>query len=265
MEKIEDVKKENKKFFNPKFWKPKFQIIIPVIIAVIIVAVAFYIDYQNRKSEPEEPMPSDEPVLLLPISPEENPRRQEELGDLSFYGCASPGTIEPKIIKEQNKEWLIKRNGDATTISLGKYRITNPFRTIVGFPKIWLYFFSDKLSEREDGLYGLEKSYVSGITLMVNGSQRRLKLGGDEYMFVELDDYPFGDLYPFDKLYGIDFEFLIELKCQNVDNGKCLDNGGKELKYLDGADIVPQIRIFAFGCEEFTHDIEIDSKFKYGD
>ena len=87
---------------------------------------------------------------------------------------------------------------------------------------------------------------------MVNGHEREIKLGGDEYMFIELDDYPLGDYYPYENV-DLEFEFLVELEY----------DGKESLDYINGADIQAQIRIFAIGCQEFTKDIKTSAKFEY--
>lgn len=250
METMEDIK------INKPKKKIKWGIIVPVIVAILIVIVALYID--SLEDKPKPPKDNTELIFLDPVTPEENPKRKEEITDYTMYGCASPNTIKPVTIEEPDKEWVISEKG--ARISLGKYRIINPSKTITDFLKLWLYFFSEDLSDRDDNLYGLEKSYTKGITLIVNGKERAMKLGGDEYMFIELEDYPLGDLYPYDKKYGIDFEFVVDLKC----NEGCLDNQGQSLENIDNADIAAQIRIFAKGCEEFQHDMRIESRFKYG-
>lgn len=243
--------------------KIKWQIVIPIIIAFILVGVAFYIDYSKRGEKPA-PSPESKPgIRLKPVSPLENPKRAEEIENLSLYGCGSPATIKPETIEESDKVWKINKSKKVSEISLGKYRINNPAMTVTDFPKLWLYFFSDKLGREEDGLYGLEQSYTSKIFLIVNGQKRELNLGGDRYTFIELDDYPFGDLYPYDKKYSIDFEFIVEFQCKNFKNSACLNNDGESLDYINGADITSQIRIFARGCQEFTHDMSIDANFEY--
>jgi hypothetical protein len=239
-----------------------WQLIIPIIIAVILVVVFLYLDYRNRpKEEITEQIPGSE--ITKPLSPSGNPRRGEQLNP--GLGCASPSNIEPVVLKQSDVEWLINKNSKTTTISLGKYRINASLNMLFDIPKLWLYFFSNSLSNREDALYGLEKSYTSRIVLMINGYERQLNLGGSDYMFIELDDYPLGDLYPYDKETTLEFEFLIELKCENLEKGNCFDNQGKPLDYINNADIRAQIRIFAVGCQEFTNDIIIDANFKYGD
>lgn len=241
-------------------------IILPIIVAIIIVAVFIYLD--SKKGLEPEPEPNDEPtteqpvetVRPKPISPSQNPRRGEQLNPQ--VGCAGPPNIEPETLKEPDKEWIITKDGK-TMISLGKYRITAPVYLVFDIPKLWLYFFSDQLSSRDDKMYGLEQAYTSRIILMVNDYERELKLGGDEYMFIELDDFPLGDLYPYDKEAILEFEFLIELNCNNIEGGVCLNNKGESLDFIDGADIQSQIRIFAVGCQEFSNDLIIDSVFNY--
>lgn len=245
--------------------KINLEIIIPVIIAIIVVAVFVYLDYRNKASQPETPIKEDETEVYKPkpIPRSENPRRGELLDPR--LGCAGPQHIKPPLLKEPDGEWLIRKDGEITTVSLGKYKITAPVNLVFDIPKLWLYFFSETLSDREDGLYGLEQSYTSRIILMVNGYEREVRLGGDEYMFIELSDYPLGDLYPYDREAILEFEFLIELKCKNLEDGTCLDNSGKPLDYINNTDIKTQIRIFARGCEEFTNDIVTDGKFRYGE
>lgn len=232
--------------------KIKWEIVIPVILAIVLVAVFVYLDYKDKGGTPE-PEPNDEIVVKpKPIPPSENPEREKELEIGRDYGCASPATIEPDVIKEPDSIWQIKRDGKKTIVSLGKYRINNSGKMVLDIPKLWLYFFSEDLSDREDNLYGIKKSYVSGITLIVNDYKRELKLGGDEYMFIELDDYPLGDLYPYIQKTALEFEFLVELEYDGQD----------QLDYINGADIQSQIRIFAIGCQEFTRDIIIDANFE---
>lgn len=251
------IDNEKKKKFN-------WQIIIPIIVAIAVVAVFLYLDYKKETVSPEEPnngQQIEEPIKPKPISPSENPRREEQLDPR--LGCASPANIEPETLKEPDKEWIIDKKGETIRVSLGKYKITTPVNLVFDIPTLWLYFFSEKLSEREDAFYGLKSSYTSRIILAVNGYERQIRLGGSEYMFVELSDYPLGDLYPYDKEVVLEFEFFIDLKCKNFENGACLDNEGQALDYINGADIQSQIRIFAVGCQEFSNDLLIESVFKY--
>jgi len=246
--------------------KIKWQIIAPIILAIIVVGVFLYLDYRNRPKKQPQPEEEEQSSSYKPqpISPLENPKRAIPLTfeQLAIYGCAGPHHLESATVKELDKIWEIKKDGSVTRVNLGKYRINAPFNTVFDIMKLWLYFFSEKLSDRDDQVYALESSYVSKIILIVNDYEKEVKLGGDEYMLIELD-YPLGDLYPYDKAAVLEYEFIIELKCKNVRGGKCLDNEGKSLNYLNGAKIVPQIRLFARGCEEFEKDITAEAEFKY--
>ena len=233
--------------------KIKWEIIIPVIIAIVLVAVFVYLDYRDKNPGPSPDLNGETVIKPKPTPPSENPEREKELEMGRDYSCASPATIEPDVIKEPDSIWKINRDGEKTIVSLGKYRINNSAKMVLDIPRLWLYFFSEDLSDREDKLYGIKKSYVSGITLVVNDNKRELKLGGDEYMFIELDDYPLGDLYPYIQKTALEFEFLVELK---YDKEELLD-------YVNGADIQSQIRIFAIGCQEFTRDIKTSANFEY--
>lgn len=239
--------------------KKYLQIIIPIVIALILVALFFYFD----SIKDNKPVNDDITYELLDlVSKDDNSARLTEIYPDKTWGCASPETIIPETLKEADKSWIIRRDAGEVKISLGKYRIKNLSKTILDIPKIWLYFFSEELGRENDNLFALQKSFVRGITLVVNGNERELKLGGDEYMFFELTDYPFGDIYPYDKNTAMDFEFFIDLACEDKE---CLDNGNKSLEYINNADIGSRIRIFAIGCQEFTHDMSIDAKFDFGE
>jgi len=241
----------------------KWIIVLPLIIIIIGLVVFGYFDYKNNHKINNTINSSSNYTLLKPISKTDNPRRSETITDLPQYGCASPETILPETLKAPDSVWKIAKNGDTTTVSLGKYRIKNLAKTVLDISKVWVYFTSNKLSTRNDKFYGLEKSYVDSITLNVNGYEKEIKLGGDDYMFLELSDFPFGDLYPYDKNYAMEFEITLNLKCKNIKDGECLDNAGKSLSYINGADIKSQFRFFALGCEEFTNDMNVDAKFSY--
>lgn len=243
--------------------KIKLGIIIPIIVAIVFVGVFVYLDYRDKPVEEPNGNQQTEPYFPKPVSPSQNPRRTEQLSPT--LGCAGPVNIKPEILKEYDKEWVISNNGQTRTISLGKYRIIAPINLVFDIPKLWLYFFSEDLSDREDFLYAIEESYTSRIVLRVNDFEREISLGGSEYMFIELSDYPLGDLYPYDREAFIDFEFFVDLTCKNLENGVCLDNKGKALDYINGLDIKSQIRIFAVGCQEFTNDLGTSANFKYGD
>jgi hypothetical protein len=247
----------------PKEKRSKWYIIVPIIIAVAFAAILFYFD--SKKNPPENNQNPVSDYKPKPVIPAENPRRSETLS--SGIGCAGPDNLKTETLKQPDTIWEIKKSGETTTISLGKYRINAPGERVFDIPKFWLYFYSEKLGREEDGLYGLEASYVSGIRLIVNGYEQELNLGGDEYMFIELD-YPLGDLYPYDKSAILEYEILIDLKCKNVKDEECLGNDGKVLSYLDDAEIISLLRIFAVGCQEFNsgeinQDLEVSAKFSY--
>lgn len=255
MDSPNNIEEKSKKINRP--------IVAFLVIIVIAAAVFLYVDYQKTKNNSQNPPISGEEYKPKPISRDDNPRRAEAIKDNSKYGCASPDTIKPIITKEADKTWTIPKDGTTKTVSLGKYKIKNPIYTTLDIPKLWLYFSSDELSDRDDKVYSLEKSYISKMTLVVNGYEKEIKLGGSEYMLIELADYPFGDIYPYDKETYLEFEVLVELKCSNIQNGTCLSNADQSLKFLDGADISPMFKIFAVGCQEFTDDIVVDAEFSY--
>jgi len=248
--------------------KIKWQMIIPIILAIIVGGVFIYLDYKNRPKEQTKPEEEEQSSVYKPqpILPSENPRRATPLtpDQATHYGCAGPQNLEAAIIKQPDSIWEIKKDGTTTKISLGKYRINAPANTVFDIKKLWFYFFSEKLSQRDDQIYALESSYASKMTLVVNDYEKEIKLGGDEYMLIELD-YPLGDLYPYDRAAVLEYEIIIDLKCKNIKNGACLDNEGKPLDYLNGAEIKSDIRLFALGCQEFDKETVVDSKFKYGD
>jgi len=240
--------------------KINWAIIVSAIIAIIVVVIFIYVDYQKKKHEADNNPSITEEYKPQPISAKDNPRRSETITSLSQYGCASPATIEPEIIKNPDSVWRIPKDGSSNTISLGKYKITNSQYTILDIPTLWLYFFSDKLSNRDDKMYALESSYVARMKIIVNGHEKEIKLGGPEYMLIELPDYPLGDIYPYDRKTILEFEVLIELKCNNYQKGICLSNNNQKLDFINNTDVQAQFRIFAIGCQEFTKDIVVDSK-----
>ncbi|MBD3282635.1 MAG: hypothetical protein GF387_03475 [Candidatus Portnoybacteria bacterium] len=245
--------------------KINWQIILPVILALILVGVFFYFDYARRAQENNGSgeVPEDtEYYNPQPLSPSDNPGREEGLNQDISYGCAGPHNLEPEVLEEPSDKWVISKN-NKTRVSLGKYRITAERFLVFDIPKIWVYFTSSDLSNRKDELYGLEDSYVSKMLLIVNEHEREIKLGGSEFSFIELDDYPFGDLYPYNKNVHLDFEFVIELQCENVEGSDSLGNEGEPLDYIDGANVGAVMRLFAVGCQEFTRDLEVDAVFEY--
>jgi hypothetical protein len=253
---------------QPTNKKSKWYVIVPIIIAVVFAAILFYFD--SKKNSPENNQnPNVIPISDYnpkPITPAENPRRNESL--IAGIGCAGPEDLKTETLKQPDAIWEIKKSGEVTTVSLGKYRLYAPEKKIFDIPKFWLYFYSEKLGREDDGLYGLESSYVSNIRLIVNGYEQKLNLGGDEYMFIEID-YPLGDLYPYDKAANLEYEILVDLKCKNVKDGECLGNNGKSLDFLNDMGVIPSLRTFAVGCQEFNSgelekgDLEVSAKFKY--
>jgi len=238
-------------------------LIVPIAIVIIAGGILFYLDYKKSPAPVNQENTSIAEYRPQPTSPENNPARAQQLPPESAkYGCAGMKQLETQTLKQPDAVWEIKKDGSTTTVSLGKYRINAPKDTIFDISKFWLYFFSEKMGRKDDGLYGLELSYVSKIRLVVNDFESEVKLGGDSYMFLELN-YPLGDLYPYNKAAILDYEILIDLKCKNIQNGACLDNAGKTLDYINGADIISQLRIFAAGCQDFTKDFEIPADFKY--
>lgn len=245
--------------------KSKLEIIIPIIVAIIVVVIFVYLDYRLVNKEPE---PEPEPESSQTEIPTDIPDKHRDLDPNFDYGCGGPGSINLTTVKEPDSVWIVGRDNKTRTISLGKYKINPPKYTVLDVSKLWIYFTSEVLSNRDDKWYGLESSYVSGMTLKVNNKDREIKLGGDEYMFIELPDYPLGDFRPYENI-DVEFEVLVELKCNNLEKrflGKntCIGNNGEELKYIDKADIRANIRVFAIGCQDFTQDIVADANFKYG-
>lgn len=221
-----------------------------------------------KHGNPSSPMPTkpcDKTSVSTgePIKPTENPARQEPLDSSLGYGCGGPGSFKAETTGDPSAVWKIKKDGSETTVSLGKYKLPLLERTVIDLNKIWFYFQSNVLSERDDKWYGLESSYNSGMIFSVNGYEQEVKLGGDEYMFVELTGYPLGDWYPYIRERYVEFEIFVKLKCKNIQDGKCLDNGNKPLDYVNNADIKSNIRLFATGCEPFTVDITTDAKIEY--
>jgi len=198
-----------------------------------------------------------------PINPKNNSARAFPLNEKLGYGCGGPGSFKPESIKGPDLVWNINKDGTETIVSLGKYRINLPERTTIDVKKIWFYFTSNELGRAEDKWYGVENSYVSGMTLDVNGYKKEINLGGNEYMLIELVDYPLGDFYPYLKHQYVEFEILVKVKCKNIQNSQCIGNNGKPLDYVNNADIQTNFRIFSLGCEDFTVDLSSSAKLKY--
>lgn len=253
--------------------KITFEDIMIILAGLAVIILVFWglLKYTNNKQQAGISQPNQTDEEESYINPEESKseseeesvsRRNEELNPDIDYAYGGPEELGPAVVKEADAVWEINKK-QSQIISLGRYRISIPKYTVLDVTKLWLYFFSDSLSQRDDELYGLQSSYVSKLILKINDKEKEIKVGGSEYMLIELPDYPLGDFYPYDKEVNLEFEFLIELKCSNLQNKTCLDNENKPLNYINNADIQPQIRIFAQGIQRFTKDISIDAIFKY--
>lgn len=223
------------------------KIVIPIIMVLIGVLVVTAV------------------ILLLKVQPEES----------SPEGCASI-VYEPNIdynfvgsldftLEKQTSEFLeIKAGRKNKLFSLGKFTLNLEPNTVLKIPKLWLYFFSEKLSDREDGLYGLRDSYLSNIILKTGSKTQEINLGrSGEHSFIELVDCPLGNIYPVDKETELDFEFLLEIGCNDYQDGVCLDSDGKSLDYIDGADLLAKVRLFVESFQNFTKDIIASTSFEY--
>ena len=281
---MEDIIKKDENSSSAEAGKGKnkkkiFAIIILAIIVIagVILSMRFLSGEDNwicengtwvKHGSPDTPMPTTGCSKTAvstgqPIKPTENPARQEPLDEKLGYGCGGPGSFKSETTGQPSTVWTIKKDGSETKVSLGKYKLPLLERTVIDPNKIWFYFLSDKLSTRDDKWYGLESSFVSGMILSVNGYEKDISLGGDEYMFMELTGYPLGDWYPYVQERYVEFEIFVKLKCKNVKDGQCLDNKNKPLDYVNNADIKSNIRLFATGCEPFTVDIATDAKIEY--
>jgi hypothetical protein len=279
---MEDIIKKGEELSSAKATEGKRKLILTIAILVIVAIIAilglrFFSGEDSwiceggkwvKHGNPDAPIPTtvcakDAVSTGKPIGVLDNPDRSEPLNEKLGYGCGGPGSFVSTTIKEPDKIWNINKDGSETKVSLGKYRMSLPERVTIDLPKMWFYFLSDSLSNRDDRWYGLQSSYVSGMILSVNGYEQEIKLGGNEYMFMELLDYPLGDWYPYLTERYVEFEIFIKLKCANIKDGKCLDNQNKPLDYANNADIKSNIRLFPFGCEAFTLDLSTDAKIEY--
>jgi len=232
---------------------------LAVIAVGAVLVLKIFSGENNNQNNNQSPISS----TGQPIRPADNPARSESLDQTLNYGCGGPGSFKPEKIEDEDKIWPIKKDGSEAVVSLGKYKIQLPERIVIDVDKIWIYFMSDALGRSDDKWYGVENSYVSGISLNVNGYEQPIKLGGDSYMFIELTDSPLGDWYPYIKNQYLKFEILVKLKCKEIKDGKCIDNDGQLLEKIDNADIKSNIRIFATGCQPFLVDLSSSAKIDY--
>lgn len=276
--KIKQLFKRKKKLIkDPRILIP----LITILVGILIITAVFLII--NLEQEPEPTTPNgDEPN---PIDPEPKPDSGLKPGpadptlkpqpgepweeckqieynpevDYNFVGSLDFIEIEPndKVIE-------IKKNGSKKIISLGKFRLPLEKNTILAIPTVWLYFFSEKLSDRDDKLYALENSYLSKIIFKQGKVSREINIGkGKTHSFIELVKCPIGNVYPVNYETYLDFEFLLEIECNNIQNNTCLDNEGKSLEYMNNADLLAKIRVFASSFQDFTKDIYVYLNFKY--
>lgn len=213
--------------------------------------IKFYLNL--RQSPSSQPGPTVNGCELIPFNPKVNTDIYNTVGSLDFVS-----------IKEPDKILEIAKDGSKRTISLGRFELPLETYTILQIPKFWLYFSSDVLSDRSDKLYGLEDSYLSAIVLKVGDKSQEIKLSKTgEHAFLEIDNCPLGNIYPLKNETALEFEIILEIACNNLKDGVCLDNSGKSLDYIDGADLTAAIRVFAVSYQSFTKDITIPLSFKY--
>ena len=237
----------------------KNQKIDPLIALVIIGVLAITVVILSGELKIEEHQSQ-----LMP-QPRENPwegcksAEYDPSIDYNFVGSL------PFIIEEPPVQFLeINKNQEKRIFSLGRFKLNLEPNTVLQIPKLWLYFFSEKLSNREDNMYGLEDSYLSKIILKVGDKTKEIKLSkSNEHSFIELEDCPLGNIRPVNYGTSLEFEFLLELGCNNFKDGVCLNNEGEVLDYINGADFLAQIRLFGVSYQDFTKDIPILVHFKY--
>lgn len=174
------------------------------------------------------------------------------------------GSLDFVTTKEPDSVWLVSKDQKKRIFSLGAYKLPLEKNTFLMIPKFWVLFTSDALSNRGDDIFGIQDAYLSRILFRKDSKTRELKLGtSGEHMLIELGDYPFGNLTPQDKNSEFEFEILVELACNNFQNGGCLDNEGRPLDYINNADINAEIRIPAVSFQNFEKVISTSAKFKY--
>ncbi len=250
-----------------QIFKDKKRDVSIILIGIGVLALAFISAIFSNGSIPEpmkfylnlkqplvsQPGPTSDGCKLIELDPKVSSNQYNTVSSLDFIPINEPDKFL-EIDKDQGKR----------IVSLGKFELPLETYTILKIPKLWLYFSSEALSNRSDKLYGLEDSYLSAIILKVGNQSQEVKLGKTgEHVFIELDNCPFGNIYPLSRETKLDFEIFLEVTCNNFENGACLDNGGKPLDYINGADLTVMIRLFAESYQNFTHDISIPLYFKY--
>lgn len=217
----------------------------------------------NTESEPQpnprpQPNPQPQPQPAEPLEGCKEIKYDPDV-DYNFVGALD------FVLEKPVAQFLeIKKDQEKTLFSLGRFKLPLETNTVVAIPKLWLYFFSEKLSNREDKMYGLEDSYLSRILVKVGDKTKEINLGkSDTHSFIELTDCPLGNIYPVNYESELTFEILLEIGCNNFQNNACLNNENKSLDYINDADLTAQIRFFAISFQELTKDISILTKFKY--
>lgn len=241
--------KKHKKILTP--------IIIALIVILIIVAVLILIKKSNP--QPSGPTPKPQPNSDVWETCKQMTYNIKKSEGYNFVGALDfvQETPTAKFIE-------IKPTAEKQIFSLGKFTLNLEPKMVLVISKLWLSFYSDKLSKRDDKLYGLEDSYLSKIIFKKGNLTKEIKLGATgEHSFIELDDCPLGNIYPVDYETQIDFEILLEVGCNNLKDSACLDNSEKPLDYISGADLLAKIRLFALSYQEFDKNISIPMKFKY--
>lgn len=242
-----------------KIFKNQKLNILFFLIAGILIAGA--ISFFSAKSAP---------IVKLPWSIKQSSTLEEGCQNLEIDSSVDPnkynfvGTLDFSSVKPADEFLLISKDKKKRIFSLGKFKLPIETYTLLRISKLWMYFTSDKLSDRKDKFYGLEDSYLSRIILKVGNKERKIELGtGGEHMLIELIDCPLGNISPVNHETSVEFEILLEIGCNNFKDNACLDNGGKPLDYINGADLSTTIRFFVVSWEEFTKDIVIPVHFKY--
>lgn len=235
-------------------------LVIIGVLAITVVILSGELKIEEYQSQLEFPLQSQ----LIPqpgTNPWEGCKSIEHDSSIDYNFVSSL----PFIVKEPPTQFLeINKDQEKKIFSLGRFKLNLEPNTYLQIPKLWLYFFSEKLSNREDNMYGLEDSYLSKIILKVGEETREIKLSkSNEHSFIELEDCPFGNIYPVNYGTSLEFEFLLEIGCNNFTDNICLDNKGKPLDYINNADLLAQIRLFAVSYQDFTKDIPILVHFKY--
>lgn len=230
---------------------------IIIIVAGILIAIVFSIlghsapalkfFWRIESTTPPLQLEQEAGCKAIELDPKVDSNKYNFVSSLDFV-----------TVKPADETLLISKDQQKRMFSLGKFKLPLETYTLLSIPKLWLYFNSDALSDRDDKLYGLEDSYLSKIIIKAGNQSQEVSLGkSGEHMFIELDDCPLGNIYPVGHETEANFEILLEIGCSNFKDGVCLDNGGEPLDYLNGADLTAIIRLFAKSYQNFTQDISI--------